>query len=97
MDSTSSSVPPSRTLDNSGAGSSEEESTISPHEVLTEDGTLIFGDLTPMRVRRTIGFRKSLRRQAAARFLLWDDENDRIEMSLVIAEDIADEIEDPVF
>ena len=38
------------------------ESTISPHEVLTEDGTLIFGATMPMRVRRTIGYRRSPRR-----------------------------------
>ena len=31
------------------------------------------------------------------RFLLWDEKNDRIEMPLVIAEDIAEQIEEPVF
>ena len=31
------------------------------------------------------------------RFLLWDDKNGRIEMPLVIAEDIAEQIEEPVF
>ncbi len=31
------------------------------------------------------------------RFLLWDEQNERIEMPLVVAEDIAGEIEDPVF
>ena len=31
------------------------------------------------------------------RFLLWDEENQRIEIPLVIAEDIAEEIDDPVF
>ena len=31
------------------------------------------------------------------RFLLWDGDNGRIEMPLIIAEEIAHEIEDPVF
>ena len=51
----------------------------------------------PMRVRRTIGYRRCPGDWTPRRFLLWDDENERIEMPLVIAEDIADEIEDPVF
>ena len=74
------------------------ESTISPHEVLTEDGTLIFGAIDADEGSKDNWISEIAQETGLPRrFLLWDDENDRIEMPLVIAEDIADEIEDPVF
>ena len=74
------------------------ESTISPHEVLTEDGTLIFGAIDADESSKDDWISEIAQETGLPRrFLLWDDENDRIEMPLVIAEDIADEIEDPVF
>jgi len=74
------------------------ESTISPHEVLTEDGTLIFGAIDADEGSKDDWISEIAQETGLPRrFLLWDDENERIEMPLVIAEDIADEIEDPVF
>ena len=74
------------------------ESTISPHEVLTEDGTLIFGAIDADESSKDDWISEIAQETGLPRrFLLWDDENERIEMPLVIAEDIAEEIEDPVF
>lgn len=74
------------------------ESTIAPHEVLTEDGTLIFGAIDADLDTKD-GWMDEIVDETGLprRFLLWDEQNGRIEMPLVIAEDIAGEIEDPVF
>ena len=74
------------------------EATISPHEILTEDGTLIFGAIDADESSKDDWISEIAQETGLPRrFLLWDDENERIEMPLVIAEDIAEEIEDPVF
>ncbi len=74
------------------------ESIISPHEVLTEDGTLIFGAIDSNPDSKDDWMDEIVEETGLPRrFLLWDEENGRIEMPLVVAEDIAVEIEDPVF
>ena len=74
------------------------ESTIAPHEVLTEDGTLIFGAIDADAESKEDWMDELVNETGLPRsFLLWDDKNGRIEMPLVIAEDIAEQIEEPVF
>ena len=74
------------------------ESTIAPHEVLTEDGTLIFGAIDADDESKEDWMDELVNETGLPRrFLLWDEKNDRIEMPLVIAEDIAEQIEEPVF
>ena len=74
------------------------ESTISPHEVLTEDGTLIFGAIDADEISKDDWILEIAQETGLPRrFLLWDEENDRIEMPLVVAEDIAEHVESPVF
>ncbi|RAH06203.1 MAG: hypothetical protein CMA00_002700 [Methanobacteriota archaeon] len=74
------------------------ESMIAPHEVLTEDGTLIFGAIDTDESSKDDWMAEiSQETGLPNRFLLWDGDNNRIEMPLVIAEDIAGEIESPVF
>ena len=74
------------------------ESTIAPHEVLTEDGTLIFGAIDSDEESKEDWMDEIVNETGLPRrFLLWDEKNGRIEMPLVIAEDIAEQIEEPVF
>lgn len=74
------------------------ESVIAPHEVLTEDGTLIFGAIDADSDSKDDWMDELVDETGLPRrFLLWDEQNGRIEMPLVVAEDIAEEIEDPVF
>ena len=74
------------------------ESTIAPHEVLTEDGTLIFGAIDADDESKEDWMDELVNETGLPRrFLLWDEKNGRIEMPLVIAEDIAEQIEEPVF
>ena len=74
------------------------ESVIAPHEVLTEDGTLIFGAIDSDSDSKDDWMDELVDETGLPRrFLLWDEQNGRIEMPLVVAEDIAEEIEDPVF
>ena len=74
------------------------ESVIAPHEVLTEDGTLIFGAIDADSDSKDDWMDELVDATGLPRrFLLWDEQNERIEMPLVVAEDIAEEIEDPVF
>jgi pyruvate formate-lyase activating enzyme-like uncharacterized protein len=74
------------------------ESVIAPHEVLTEDGTLIFGAIDVDSNSKDDWMDELVDETGLPRrFLLWDEQNERIEMPLVVAEDIAGEIEDPVF
>ena len=74
------------------------ESTIAPHEVLTEDGTLIFGAIDADAESKEDWMDELVNETGLPRrFLLWDEKNARIEMPLVMAEDIAEEIDEPVF
>ena len=74
------------------------ESTIAPHEVLPEDGTLIFGAIDADDESKEDWMDELVNETGLPRrFLLWDEKNGRIEMPLVIAEDIAEQIEEPVF
>ena len=74
------------------------ESTIAPHEVLTEDGTLIFGAIDADAESKEDWMGELVDETGLPRrFLLWDEQNGRIEMPLVVAEDIAEEIGEPVF
>ena len=74
------------------------ESTIAPHEVLTEDGTLIFGAIDADSESKEEWMDEIVNETGLPRrFLLWDEKNSRIEMPLVVAEDIAGEIDEPVF
>jgi len=74
------------------------ESTISPHEVLTEDGTLIFGAIDADPGSKDDWMDELVDETGLPRrFLLWDERNGRIEMPLVVAEEIAEEIDEPVF
>ena len=74
------------------------ESTIAPHEVLTEDGTLIFGAIDADADSKEDWMDELVDETGLPRrFLLWDEQNGRIEMPLVVAEDIAEEIGEPVF
>ena len=66
--------------------------------MLTEDGTLIFGAIDADEESREDWMDELVNETGLPRrFLLWDEENSRIEMPLVVAEDIAEEIEEPVF
>jgi pyruvate formate-lyase activating enzyme-like uncharacterized protein len=73
------------------------EATISPHETLTTDGTLLFGavyvasEAAPDAVAEIAAVC-----DLPQTFLHWDEVNGRIEIPLVLAEDIADVIEAPV-
>ena len=69
------------------------EATIAPHEILTDDGTLVFGAVDSAEesmeewmdeITRVTGLPR--------RFLLWDDKSKRIEMPLSVAEAIAEEV-----
>ena len=74
------------------------ESVIAPHDFLTEDGTLIFGAIDADSGSKDDWMDELVDETGLPRrFLLWDEQNERIEMPLVVAEDIAEEIEDPVF
>ncbi|MBJ08359.1 MAG: hypothetical protein CMB60_04875 [Euryarchaeota archaeon] len=74
------------------------ESTIAPHELLTEDGTLIFGAIDADAESKEEWMDEIVNETGLPRrFLLWDEQNSRIEMPLVVAEDIAGEIDEPVF
>jgi hypothetical protein len=73
------------------------EATIAPHETLTEDSTLMFGA-----VYATEGDQESWIEEIAEqtnlprRFMLWDSDNQRIELPLVVAESIAEHVDAPV-
>ena len=73
------------------------EATISPHEILTNDGTLVFGaveadegsaDDWMNEISRITGL--------PPRFMLWDRSTNRIEIPLSVAEAIAEEASAPV-
>ena len=73
------------------------EHTIAPHEILTEDGTLIFGaiDCEPAdaadwieEIHEEVGLPR--------RFMLYDEDNRRIELPLSLAEELAELIDAPI-
>ncbi len=67
------------------------EHTIAPHETLTDDGTLIFGALSSTPDEQNDWINEICRETGLpSRFLYWDELNSRIEMPLVVAEDIAE-------
>lgn len=73
------------------------EHTISPHEILTEDGTLLFGavDCSPEDSEDWI---EEIHTETGLprRFMLYDSENERIELPLSMAEELVGEIEAPI-
>ena len=70
------------------------EAVIAPHEVLTEDGTLMFGAIEASEESQEDWMRELVSVTGLPRrFLLWDSENSRIEMPLVVAESIASEVD----
>ena len=73
------------------------EHTISPHEILTEDRTLLFGAIDCVQeesddwideIHSETGLPK--------RFMLYDSDNERIELPLSMAEELVGEIEAPI-
>jgi len=73
------------------------EANIAPHEILTDDGTLIFGAIhADMESKDDWMSELTSVTGLPGRFLLWDSTNSRIEMPLVVAESIAEEVDAPV-
>ena len=73
------------------------EHTIAPHETLTDDGTLIFGALNSSPSEQSDWIDEICKETGLpSRFLYWDKDNSRIEMPLVVAEDIADMVDSEV-
>ena len=73
------------------------EHTIAPHETLTDDGTLIFGAVKSSPSEQSEWIEEIAKETGLpSRFLYWDEKNSRIEMPLVVAEDIAEMVESEV-
>jgi pyruvate formate-lyase activating enzyme-like uncharacterized protein len=73
------------------------EATIAPHEVLTDDGTLLFGAIGASEDTKEAWMSELVSVTGLPqRFLLWDEVNGRIEMPLVVAESIAEDVDAPV-
>ena len=73
------------------------EATIAPHEVLTDDGTLLFGAIGASEDTKEAWMSELVSVTGLPqRFLLWDEVNKRIEMPLVVAESIAEDVDAPV-
>jgi hypothetical protein len=73
------------------------EATIAPHETLTEDSTLMFGAVYATE-RDQESWIEEIAEQTDLphRFMLWDSDNQRIEIPLVVAESIAKHVDAPV-
>ena len=73
------------------------EHTISPHEILTEDGTLLFGAIDCGQ-EDSESWIEEIHTETGLprRFMLYDSENERIELPLSIAEELVDEIDAPI-
>ena len=73
------------------------EHTISPHEILTEDGTLLFGAVDCSR-KDSEGWIEEIHTETGLprRFMLYDSENERIELPLSMAEELVGEIDAPI-
>ena len=73
------------------------EHTIAPHETLTDDGTLIFGAIKSSPSEQSDWIEEITKETGLpSRFLYWDEKNCRIEMPLVVAEDIADIVDSEI-
>jgi len=70
------------------------EATIAPHETLTEDSTLMFGAVYATE-RDQESWIEEIAEQTnlPRRFMLWDPDNRRIELPLVVAESIAEHVD----
>ena len=73
------------------------EHTISPHEILTEDGTLLFGAIDCVQ-EESDDWIEEIHTETGLprRFMLYDSENERIELPLSMAEELVGEIEAPI-
>ena len=73
------------------------EHTISPHEILTEDGTLLFGAVD-CSLEDSEDWIEEIHTETGLprRFMLYDSENERIELPLSMAEELVGEIEAPI-
>ncbi len=73
------------------------EATIAPHETLTEDGTLMFGAVYSAAEDASANAAEIAEVcELPTTFVHWDEANGRIEIPLVLAEGIADEVDAPV-
>ncbi len=70
------------------------EHTISPHEILTEDGTLLFGAVD-CSLEDSEEWIEEIHTETGLprRFMLYDSDNERIELPLSMAEELVGEIE----
>ena len=73
------------------------EHTISPHEILTEDGTLLFGAVDCSQ-EDSEGWIEEIHTETGLprRFMLYDSENERIELPLSMAEELVGDIDAPI-
>ena len=73
------------------------EHTISPHEILTEDGTRLFGAIECDEEAST-DWMEEIHTETGLprRFMLYDNENQRIELPLSMAEELVGEIDAPI-
>ena len=73
------------------------EHTISPHEILTEDGTLLFGAID-CSLEDSEEWIEEIHTETGLprRFMLYDSENERIELPLSMAEELVGEIDAPI-
>ena len=73
------------------------EHTISPHEILTEDGTLLFGAVD-CSLEDSEEWIEEIHTETGLprRFMLYDSENERIELPLSMAEELVGEIDAPI-
>ena len=73
------------------------EATIAPHETLTEDSTLMFGAVYATEEDQESWIEEIAEQtDLPLRFMLWDSDNQRIELPLVVAETIAEHADAPV-
>lgn len=73
------------------------EHTISPHEILTEEGTLLFGAVD-CSLEDSEDWIEEIHSETGLpkRFMLYDSDNERIELPLSMAEELVGEIEAPI-
>jgi hypothetical protein len=70
------------------------EATIAPHETLTEDSTLMFGAVYATENDQELWIEEIAEQtDLPHRFMLWDSDNQRIELPLVVAESIAEHVD----
>ena len=72
------------------------EASISPHEQLTEDGTIVFGSIYCSPEDADSHMAEIVAEfDLPAAWMRWDEQNSRLEVPLMLAEEIADEITAP--